>query len=241
MIAEVIIDSRAKNLNRVFDYKIPKDLEDVIDVGSRVLVPFANFKALEQGYVIKIKQSSKFEVKEIAGLEDNLSKERIELARYMARKYFCNVSECIKLMVTPGTRNKQKKVQDKKINFVYLNLPIEEIDLNKIRGDKQKKLIDFVSKNEGLTIPEIEAIAQISRATVNSLVNKGILKILEEKVQRNPLASKNININKKLKLTEEQKVAFEAVNKAILQSKFEEFLLYGVTGSRKNRSIFTIN
>ena len=49
------------------------------------------------------------------------------------------------------------------------------------------------------------------------------------------------NINKKLKLTEEQKVAFEAVNKAILQSKFEEFLLYGVTGSRKNRSIFTIN
>ena len=180
-------------------------------------------------------------VKEIAGLEDNLSKERIELARYMARKYFCNVSECIKLMVTPGTRNKQKKVQDKKMNFVYLNLPIEEIDLNKIRGDKQKKLIDFVSKNEGLTIPEIEAIAQISRATVNSLVNKGILKILEEKVQRNPLASKNININKKLKLTEEQKVAFEAVNKAILQSKFEEFLLYGVTGSRKNRSIFTIN
>ena len=241
MIAEVIIDSRAKNLNRVFDYKIPKDLEDVIDVGSRVLVPFANFKALEQGYVIKLKQSSEFEVKEIAGLEDNLSKERIKLARYMARKYFCNVSECIKLMVTPGTRNKQKKVQDKKMNFVYLNLPIEEIDLNKIRGDKQKKLIDFVSKNEGLTIPEIEAIAQISRATVNSLVNKGILKILEEKVQRNPLASKNININKKLKLTEEQKVAFEAVNKAILQSKFEEFLLYGVTGSRKNRSIFTIN
>lgn len=241
MIAEVIIDSRAKNLNRVFDYKIPKDLEDVIDVGSRVLVPFANFKALEQGYVIKLKQSSEYEVKEIAGLEDNLSKERIELARYMARKYFCNVSECIKLMVTPGTRNKQKKVQDKKMNFVYLNIPIEEIDLNKIRGDKQKKLIDFVSKNEGLTIPEIEAIAQISRATVNSLVNKGILKILEEKVQRNPLASKNININKKLKLTEEQKVAFEAVNKAISQSKFEEFLLYGVTGSRKNRSIFTIN
>ena len=122
-----------------------------------------------------------------------------------------------------------------------MNIPIEEIDLNKIRGDKQKKLIDFVSKNEGLTIPEIEAIAQISRATVNSLINKGILKILEEKVQRNPLASKNININKKLKLTEEQKVAFEAVNKAILQSKFGEFLLYGVTGSRKNRSIFTIN
>ena len=58
MIAEIIIDSRAKKLNRKFDYKIPQELEDIIVVGSRVLVPFANFKTLEQGYVIKIKQST---------------------------------------------------------------------------------------------------------------------------------------------------------------------------------------
>ena len=58
MIAEVIIDSKAKKLNRKFDYRIPENLEDIIEVGSRVLVPFANFKTLEQGYVIKIKQTS---------------------------------------------------------------------------------------------------------------------------------------------------------------------------------------
>ena len=122
MIAEVIIDSRAKKLNRKFDYKIPENLLDIIDVGSRVLVPFSNFKTLEQGYVIKIKEKTEFEVKEIAGLEENLSQEKIELARWMARKYFCNVSECIKLMLTPGTRSKDsaKRMQDKKINFVYL-------------------------------------------------------------------------------------------------------------------------
>ena len=48
MIAEVIIDSKAKKLNRKFDYRIPENLEDIIEVGSRVLVPFANFKTLEQ-------------------------------------------------------------------------------------------------------------------------------------------------------------------------------------------------
>ena len=69
MIAEVIIDSKAKKLNRKFDYKIPKNLEDIIDVGSRVLVPFGNFKTLEQGYIIKIKTNTEYEVKEIAGLE----------------------------------------------------------------------------------------------------------------------------------------------------------------------------
>ena len=84
MIAEVIIDSRAKKLNRKFDYKIPSNLEDIVYVGSRVLVPFANFKELEQGYVIKIKQNTEFEVKEIAGLEENLSEDKINLARWMA-------------------------------------------------------------------------------------------------------------------------------------------------------------
>ena len=92
MIAEVIIDSKAKKLNRKFDYKIPENLKDIIDVGSRVLVPFANFKKLEEGYVIKIKQNTEYEVKEIAGLEENLTQDKIELARWMARKYFCNVN-----------------------------------------------------------------------------------------------------------------------------------------------------
>ena len=31
MIAEVIIDSKAKKLNRKFDYRIPENLEDIIE------------------------------------------------------------------------------------------------------------------------------------------------------------------------------------------------------------------
>ena len=235
MIAEVIIDSRAKKLNRKFDYEIPKNLEDIIFVGSRVLVPFANFKTLEQGYVIKIKETTNYEVKQIAGLEENLSKDKIDLARWMARKYFTNVSECIKLMLTPGTKSKdtEKRIKDRTINFVYFNIPYEEIDLEKIRGEKQKKLIQFLKKNEGLTISEIESITEISRATVNSLIEKNILKIENKKVDRNPLINKDVEKQNKLELTDEQKMAYSAVEKAIEENRFEEFLLYGVTGSGK--------
>ena len=237
MIAEVIIDSRAKKLNRKFDYKIPENLLDIIDVGSRVLVPFSNFKTLEQGYVIKIKEKTEFEVKEIAGLEENLSQEKIELARWMARKYFCNVSECIKLMLTPGTRSKDsaKRMQDKKINFVYLteifkqNPDVVEI----LKGEKQKKALQFISKNEGLTIPEIMEFAEVSRETINSLVKKELIKIQEQKVDRNPLALKGKLDNKKLKLNEEQQSAFNKIEKSIEEKNFEEFLVYGVTGSGK--------
>ena len=73
MVAEVIINRSAKKLNKTFDYNIPKELSDFIIVGSKVLVPFGNSKTLQEGYVIGIKQSSEYEVKDIVKLEDNLT------------------------------------------------------------------------------------------------------------------------------------------------------------------------
>ena len=44
MIAEVIINTNAKKLNRTFDYKVPEELKDEIMIGSKVLVSFGNKK-----------------------------------------------------------------------------------------------------------------------------------------------------------------------------------------------------
>ena len=102
MIAEIIINSNVKNLNRKFDYIIPTELQDNIYIGSRVLIPFGNKKELEEGVVVGIKESSEYieKLKEIAKVEEysGINKEKLELAKWMAKRYFCNVSECIKLM-----------------------------------------------------------------------------------------------------------------------------------------------
>lgn len=233
MIAEVIIDRNVKKLNRKFDYKVPEKLEDLVDVGSRVLVPFGNQKTLEQGYIIKLKETTDFEVKEIAGLEENLPEEKIDLARWMARKYFCNVSECIKLMLTPGTRNKNtsKNVTNKIIECLYLNKDIK-IEEKQIRGDKQKRLIEFLKTNEGLEASDIEKIVEVSRSTINSLIKKNIVRIEQKQVDRNPLVNKKVNSNKKLKLNDEQSKVYSKIEKSIDEKRFEEFLIYGITGSR---------
>ena len=237
MIAEVMINSKARNLNKKFDYKIPDYLQDIITVGSRVLVPFANFKKLEEGYVIKIKENTDFEVKEIAGLEDNISAEKIELARWMARKYFCNVSECIKLMLPPGQRNKniENRVTEKKTNFVYLNIDENKANeiIENLRGEKQKKALKFIIKNPGFTITEIMELTEVSRETINSLIKKEIIKIEEKRIQRDPLANKKIAKNLNLKLTDEQQYAYNQISNAMNQEEFKEFLIYGVTGSGK--------
>ena len=245
MIAEVIINRTAKKLNRTFDYNIPEEMQEQIIIGSKVLVPFGKGEKLEEAFVIGIKEKSEYQIKDIAKIEDELTNEQIELARWMAKRYFCNVSDCIKLMLTPGTRSKENKIKDKTINTVYLNKDIEEIEFDietkKIKSDKQIKILQFVKDNEGATLSEIEMFTDCSKSIVQTLIKNGYLEIIEKKIERNPLINKNIEKTNNLKLNEEQLEVYKQVEQSIISKKYESFLLYGVTGSRKNRNIFTIN
>ena len=239
MIAEIIINRSAKRLNRTFDYNIPKDLEELIIIGSTVLVPFGKNSALEEGYVINIKEKTTYEVKDIAKIKHNLTEQQIELAKWMAKRYFCNVSDCIKQMLTPGTKSKKQEnnIQDKTINVVYLKKEIDEIqfdiEMGKIKSEKQKKILQFLKNNDGVTVPEIEIFTGGTRAIVKTLEKNGYVEIVEKKVERDPLANKKIEKTENLELTEEQQKAYDLVSQKMQEEKYEQFLLYGVTGSGK--------
>ena len=239
MIAEIIINRTAKRLNRTFDYKVPIELEELIMIGSTVLVPFGKASTLEEGYVVGIKENTTYKVKEIVKIKHNLTEKQIKLAKWMAKRYFCNVSDCIKQMLTPGTKSKksEKNVQDKTINTVYLKKDIDEIqfdiEMGKIKSEKQKKILQFLKGNEGATVPEIELFTDGSRAIVKTLEKNGYVEIVEKKIERNPLANKKIEKTKNLKLTDEQKNAYDKVVLDMIINSYEQFLLYGVTGSGK--------
>ena len=239
MIAEIIINRTAKKLNRTFDYGIPKELEELVMIGSTVLIPFGKSSDLIEGYVIGIKENTEYEVKEIVRIKHNLTEKQIELAKWMANRYFCNISDCIKQMLTPGTKNKNesKNVQDKTINVVYLKKDIEEIqfdiEIGKIKSEKHKKVLQFLKDNEGVTISEIEMFTGGTRAIVKTLEKNGYVEIVEKKVERDPLASKQIEKTENLQLTDEQQYAFDEVSNSINQNEYQQYLLYGVTGSGK--------
>ena len=240
MVAEIIINLSAKSLNKTYDYIIPDSILKDVKIGSRVLVPFGKNKQ-EEGFVVNIKNKSQFANKEILKVEDSiLSKENIELAKLMSRRYFCNISECIKLMLPPGniTKNISNRVKEKTAKFVYLKKDKEEIefliDTEKIKTEKQVRFLKFLIENEGITIQDLALITDTSSSIIKTLENKGIIEILEQKIERNPFIHKNIKSDKPLNLTNEQKKAYDEISK----SKFKEFLIHGVTGSRKNRSIF---
>ena len=241
MIAQVIINSNVKNLNRIFDYNVPSEMQGTICVGDRVLVPFGNKKTYEEGFIVGLKENTQYKVKDITKIQEGikLTEENIDLAKLMARRYFCNISDCIKLMLPPGTLNKNidSRVKDKTLNFVYLKKDIEEIEEdieNKIiKSEKQKRVLNFLIQNEGIQTTELEIITDITNAVLKALEKKEYIEIIEEKVERNPFLNKDIKHTKKLKLTEEQQNAFNKIDETINNNENKEFLLYGVTGSGK--------
>ena len=236
MVAEIIINSMAKQLNKTFDYIVPDNLINTVKIGNRVFVPFGSKNSATEGYIIGLKKNSDFANKEILKIEDSiLTEENIELAKLMSKRYFSNISECIKLMLPPGEKstNLTNRIKDKKANFVYLKKDIDEIELDieikKIKSPKHIKILQFLIENEGIYIADLEAITETSRAVLKTLEKNGYIEIIEQKVSRDIFKNREIRRDKPLKLTEEQQKAFNIID----NSKFDEFLIYGVTGSGK--------
>ena len=232
MIAEVIINSTVKSLNKTFDYEVPKNLK--VEIGSRVFIPFGKSKNPEEGIVVGLKEKSEFKVKEILKLQaEKIEKEKINLAKYMSDRYFCNISDCLKLMLPPGTKTKNTKdrVKEKTINLINIAKEKEEIEKaieeKKIKSDRQIAILEFVINNGVSSIEDIELFTDGTKAIVSTLIKNGYLEYEETKVERNPFLHKILKKEKEFNLTEEQRYAVENIKEE------GEYLLFGVTGSGK--------
>ena len=247
MIAEIIINSNAKDLNRTFDYEVPEELQEKVKIGSLVFVPFGNRKRLEEGYVVGFKEESQYKTKPISSVEKNefLDEEKIKLAKWIAKRYFCNLSDSIKLMLPPGTKTKtiENRIKEKTNNFVFLKKSEDEIEFeietNKIKSEKQIRILRFLMENDAITVGDLEIFTDTSRAIIKTLEKNGYIEIVEKQVDRNPFMHKVVEKTEKLKFTEEQQNAYNKIEEAIEDRMNTEFLIYGVTGSRKNGNIFT--
>ena len=240
MIAEVIINNSAKELDRTFDYNVPEEMEKEIKIGSRILVPFGNIKRLEEGFVVGFKDTTEYKIKNIAKIlkESSLSKTKVELAKWMSKRYFCNLSDCIKLMLPPGTTSKkiENRIKEKTGKFVCLKVDEKEVIMQiqegKIKSEKHIRLLNFLINNGETFMQDLETITEVSKSIMKTLEKNGYIQIYEKQIERNPIISKNIQKSSSLKFTEEQQNAFNKIEVAIDDKINAEYLIFGVTGSR---------
>lgn len=241
MIAEVVINRNAKKLNKTFDYAIPQELIQKVQVGSRVRIPFGKQKELEEGFVVGLKEATTYEVKEIASVEGNryLTSEDLELAKWMEKRYFCNWSDCMKLLMPPGvtTKDVTNRVKEKSQSFVSLAREPDEIEeeitAGKIKSEKHIRLLRFLIENGENLVADVEMFTEVSRSIIKTLEKNGYVTIQEKQVERNPFLHKVVASSQNLSLNDEQEQAFHTICDTMEDGLFCEFLLKGVTGSGK--------
>ncbi len=113
MVAEVIVNHRTKNVDKVFDYLVPKEISDTLAVGSCVIVPFGAANKPREAYVIKIKEKSR--AKKLKAIE-RISKEiqlfdekQLELISWMREKYLVTFLDAIHAVAPSGISVEQEE------------------------------------------------------------------------------------------------------------------------------------
>lgn len=224
--AGIIINNEASEVDKIFTYKIPEDLTDLIKLGQRVKIPFGLGNKVLDGFVLELYESfeSKYKLKNIIELCDDftvLREEDIELIKRMKERYICNYVDCIKLIIPTGIISGIKQ----KTNYV---VSIK----NELDGKHNKKpyteIYNFIIKNNGIyTKSELSRSFQFSLSSINTLIKNDILQLEEKFINR--YDTRNFEQYAEKRLNDKQ---LEAVYK-IMNSSEKHFLIHGVTGSGK--------
>ncbi len=225
MLASVLIEYSVKSLNKVFDYIIPSSITN-LRVGHKVMVPFASKEV--EGFVLNIhnNKDESIEYREIIRIVESdfyLNEELLKLGKIMSKSLVCNLISCYQAMLPKALKASLKTTINRKYErVIYLN---KEVDIDSYI-ELHKRNSSEINILEELKISECNR-SKFNSSTVNKLLTKGLIceEINELYRETKILESKK----KKIELTENQQNAYND----IINSSFDKFLLYGVTGSGK--------
>ena len=99
MIAKVSIDRRSSSIANIYDYNVPEELVDTIDVGASVFVPFGYDQVF--GYVIELSGEVKPDLKDIIDVVSEaklIGDVNFKLAQELSNDLDCSMANVLSMM-----------------------------------------------------------------------------------------------------------------------------------------------
>lgn len=173
-IAEIILNTEVRSLDRIYHYLLPDEYSD--KTGCRVEVPFGNGNRTAIGYILGVTDKSELKnLKSIKRLLDEkplLSAEALELARHIRKTTLCSMSDAIRLLLPPAANFKFERIVtlNGDISCELTGLQRKVLETLKAAGGKaeQKKLLDACNVK--------------SSSVISTLVKKGAIRVQDVKV-----------------------------------------------------------
>ena len=230
-VAGVVVEKSAYSFDRVFDYTIPDDMQDSIQIGCRVLVPFGRASKQRQGVVVSLHNNKNSKLKEINKLLDTtpvVTQEMLDTAKFMKEHYFCTYYDAVKAMLPAGINYK--------ITTLYSAVKTEETAPLNIY---EQQIYDYLLKAKE-PVKEDKILADLGfadKSYIDSLLLKCLLRKSEEAFRKTGDAMlKMVAIMEdadanSVTLTQKQQSVFEVLETAGAVSVKEICYYTGVTQS----------
>jgi primosomal protein N' (replication factor Y) len=209
MIARVTLEIA---LRKEFDYAIPPEFADQVDVGSRVQVPFGPRKVL--GVVTAVAEESEHTklkpILKIIGAQTLVTPKVLALARWIA-DYYCCPPEIALKSVLPEAVRKEEAGWRERLFIRALPLTGEFPKLPK----RQQHVWNIIEERREMPLQELLALAETTAATVRRLEDRGLIAISNQISERDPYANEQIVPTKQLVMSPAQAKALETIIQAM--------------------------
>ncbi len=226
----------------LFDYRVPAALDETVVPGARVRVPFG--RGVRIGYCIERSAEQRHEkLKEIEAVLDDaplLEPDLLALVQWTAHYYLCSVGEVIEAAVPKAVREGKRR----SIRWARL-LPAARSFVDRGAGaEGRAKLLATLRDTGALPLKELLDRAGAGDSSAKTLAKRGAIEIVhaptrefgglpDPNATRTPTGDAPWRTPPPYKLTIEQRDAIAAVEEALNPSRFQPFVLEGVTGSGK--------
>jgi len=238
LFADVIVDIQHEKLDKIFQYRIPASMEDRLEPGMEVLVPFGKGNRQIKGYVTGISETCDYDlskVKEIIEIPERgmeIEAKLVALAAWMKANYGGTMIQSLKT-VLPIKQKENAKVKkrlrlllDEETGKRQLHYYLEKNQ--KARARLMAALLDdplleyeLVTKKLNITMPVIRALEE-----------QGVLAVETEQVFRTPVKQTEQKAQE-ITYTPEQQNVIECFRQDYTEGLRKTYLIHGVTGSGK--------
>ena len=238
MYADIIVDITHEKLDKIFQYRIPKEMEGRLQTGMEVLIPFGRANRETKGYVIGFSEKCNYDpekIKEIIQIIQNhiaIEAKLVALAAWMKEHYGGTMIQALKTVLPIKQQEKQKEQRS--------------IRLLLDRREAKERLSYFLSKNQTARARVVAALLdrpilpyeyvtrqlKVTAAVLRAREEQRILQIEAEVVYRNPVTAKRTK-QQSFCYTEAQQAAIHTFCEEYRRGKRGTYLVYGVTGSGK--------
>ena len=177
MFAKVVFPLPFRNS---FTYSIPGELEDIVQVGVRVVVPFG--KRIMTGFVIELSDETEVDTK-IKNIQDVLDespifdKDSLKFYEWIAEYYLSSLGEALRNSVPYGTdvETKRKIVSD-------TDYCKELLEKESKKTSVKSKILQVLSEKETVSISFLQKLIKKKNiySSLRSLESQGALTVLDK-------------------------------------------------------------